>query len=103
VAKKNDVIPHPVHLRGAAAGVKVGQSVRRIVMQRRGAKGSRGDSAGRGAGKSGRGRGGQKGGSSGRPGGECVCPSCGKKTPHERGVPCIEVSCPECGTAMIRE
>jgi hypothetical protein len=40
---------------------------------------------------------------SGGPGGECVCPSCGKRTPHERGVPCTEVSCPECGTAMTRE
>jgi hypothetical protein len=100
VGRKNDVILHPVHLGGVAAGVKVRQSVRRIVMQRRGAKGSRGDDTGRGAGKSGRGGRGQKGGG---PDGECVCPSCGKRTSHERGVPCIEVSCPECGTAMTRE
>ena len=103
MGRKNAAILHPVHLGGAAAGVKVRQSVRRIVMPRRGAKGSRGDDAGRDAGKSGRGGRGQKGGFSGGPGGECVCPSCGKRTPHERGVPCIEVSCPECGTAMTRE
>ena len=102
MGRKNDVILHPVHLGGAAAGVKVRQSVRRIVMPRRGAKGSRGDDA-RGAGKSGRGGRGQKGGFGGGSGGECVCPSCGKRTPHERGIPCIEVSCPECGTAMTRE
>ena len=102
MGRKNAAILHPVHLGGAAAGVKVRQSVRRIVMQRRGAKGSRGDDA-RGAGKSGRGGRGQKGGFGGGYGGECVCPSCGKRTPHERGVPCIEVSCPECGTAMSRE
>ena len=102
MGRKNDVILHPVHLGGAAVGAKVRQSVRRIVMPRRGAKGSRGDDA-RGAGKSGRGGRGQKGGFSGGPGGECVCPSCGKRTPHERGIPCIEVSCPECGTAMTRE
>ena len=103
MVKRNDAILHPVHLGGAAAGVKVRQLVRRLVMQRRGAKGSRGDDAGRGAGKRGRGGRGQKGGFGGGSGGECVCPSCGKRTPHERGVPCIEVSCPECGTAMTRE
>jgi hypothetical protein len=37
------------------------------------------------------------------PGGNCVCPSCGKKIPHQRGVPCNQVDCPDCGTKMIRE
>lgn len=35
--------------------------------------------------------------------GSCVCPKCGHRLVHQRGVPCFEQSCPECGTAMIRE
>ncbi len=35
--------------------------------------------------------------------GSCVCPKCGHKVPHQRGVPCFEQTCPECGAAMIRE
>jgi len=31
---------------------------------------------------------------------ECVCPKCGEKTPHNRGIPCTEVNCPKCGTPM---
>ena len=68
-------------------------------MQGRGEKGSKGGSAGGGRG-GGRGR---MGGAGRGPGGECTCPSCGKKVPHERGVPCYQVSCPKCGTAMTRE
>ena len=33
----------------------------------------------------------------------CVCPACGSKTPHERGIPCTQVRCPECGKPMVRE
>jgi len=36
------------------------------------------------------------------PGGECVCPDCGTKAPHQRGVPCYEHKCPKCGQAMTR-
>mgnify|MGYP006287495215 CR=1 FL=1 len=35
-------------------------------------------------------------------GGNCVCPNCGKKASHQRGVPCYQVKCPACGTAMTR-
>jgi len=49
-----------------------------------------------------RGMGGNGRGGSG-PGGYCICPNCGKKVPHKRGVPCITVKCPECNIAMIRE
>jgi predicted Fe-Mo cluster-binding NifX family protein len=35
--------------------------------------------------------------------GSCVCPKCGQREPHQRGVPCLQVNCPACGAAMIRE
>ncbi|MCG6946813.1 MAG: hypothetical protein LJE87_15885 [Deltaproteobacteria bacterium] len=97
------MILHPVHLGGAAAGVEVRQSVRRIVMQRRGQSGPRQGGGGRsssGSGGGGRARRGSLGGGSN---GECVCPSCGEKTTHQRGVPCKQTHCPACGTVMSRE
>lgn len=52
------------------------------------------------------GRFGRLGGSGNRPGagpgGECVCPSCGAKLPHQAGIPCYGVSCPKCGKNMVR-
>jgi hypothetical protein len=36
------------------------------------------------------------------PSGECICPSCGAKVPHQRANPCYNVSCPQCGTNMVR-
>ncbi|MFP4170838.1 MAG: hypothetical protein ACLFUV_07445 [Methanomassiliicoccales archaeon] len=48
----------------------------------------------------GRGRG---GGYAMGPGGDCVCPSCGHREPHQRGVPCFQMKCPKCGNPMIRE
>jgi DNA-directed RNA polymerase subunit RPC12/RpoP len=35
-------------------------------------------------------------------GGNCVCPKCGKTVPHQVGVPCTRVACPDCGTKMTR-
>jgi hypothetical protein len=32
----------------------------------------------------------------------CVCPACGAKAPHERGIPCFQVNCPQCGKSMVR-
>ncbi len=53
------------------------------------------------AGRKGQGRmGGNRPGSG--PGGEGVCPQCGAQVPHERGVPCSSVKCPQCGTALVK-
>ncbi|ATX79175.1 hypothetical protein Ga0123461_0751 [Mariprofundus aestuarium] len=36
-------------------------------------------------------------------GGYCVCPKCGEKTPHHKGVPCQKELCHSCGTKLLRE
>jgi PHP family Zn ribbon phosphoesterase len=36
------------------------------------------------------------------PGGECVCPNCGYKMKHQRGMPCYQQTCPKCGSKMTR-
>jgi len=60
-----------------------------------------GPGAGQGLGR-GSGQGRQPQGFGLGPGGECVCPSCGTKASHQRGVPCYEHKCPKCGQAMTR-
>ncbi len=70
-------------------------------------RGGMGQGAGQGQGQ-GQGKGGQGRGRSGGPiaggaGGTCVCPKCGNREPHERGVPCLQKQCTKCGTAMTRE
>ncbi len=61
-----------------------------------------------GAGAGGR-AGARTGGGAGRmggrglgPAGECVCPQCGERTPHQRGIPCFEQKCPKCNAPMTR-
>lgn len=58
-----------------------------------------------GGGGSGRGgRAGRMGGTrpGAGPGGDCICPNCGAKVPHQAGTPCYKLSCPKCGTKMAR-
>lgn len=33
----------------------------------------------------------------------CVCPDCGFQNPHERGIPCYQMTCPRCGQRLARE
>ncbi|HDH91415.1 MAG TPA: dinitrogenase iron-molybdenum cofactor [Candidatus Aenigmarchaeota archaeon] len=33
---------------------------------------------------------------------ECVCPVCGFRVPHQRGIPCAQHVCPKCGSRMVR-
>ena len=66
----------------------------------RGQGGGRGGGAGRGGG---RGPGRMGGPKAAGPGGNCVCPSCGHKVPHQAGQPCYQMTCPKCGTKMTRE
>ena len=37
------------------------------------------------------------------PEGYCVCPKCGYKIKHERGVPCSTIKCPRCNINLTRE
>jgi len=61
---------------------------------------------GRGLGM-GRSRGFGGGGRMGRfaagPSGNCVCPKCGYKEPHQTGIPCYQKKCPKCQSPMTRE
>lgn len=36
------------------------------------------------------------------PEGFCECPKCGEKAQHQLAVPCINMKCPQCGSAMFR-
>jgi len=37
------------------------------------------------------------------PDGDCICPACGARVPHQVAVPCYNLSCPKCGAKMARE
>lgn len=72
-------------------------------MPRGNGTGPRGMGGGQGQGRGG-GRPGRMGGARmAGPAGFCLCPNCGYKVPHERGEPCFERPCPECGTKMTRQ
>jgi predicted Fe-Mo cluster-binding NifX family protein len=71
------------------------------IMNRRGR--GMGAGGGKGQGQGGRRPGGMGGPLAAGPDGYCVCPQCGQKEPHERGIPCVDRPCPKCGTAMTRQ
>ena len=58
---------------------------------------------GHGQGQGRHGGGGRNGGGGFGNGGFCVCAKCGEKVPHQTGVKCTTVKCPNCGHTMIRE
>lgn len=61
-----------------------------------------GPGAGRGL-RFGKGRGRMGGNRAGAgPSGDCVCPNCGEKVIHQRGIPCYSITCPKCGARMTR-
>ena len=71
-------------------------------MPRKDGTGPKGQGPGTGKGM-GRGQGGGRGGRlAAGPGGDCVCPNCGAKYPHQLGTPCFKQQCPKCGTSMTR-
>jgi hypothetical protein len=58
---------------------------------------------GPGTGRGGRGAGRMRGTRPGAgPSGECVCPNCGARVPHQAGTPCYNLSCLKCGAKMVR-
>ena len=61
-----------------------------------------GQGSGRGQGLNGGGMGRQSGGFGLGPLGECICPKCGNRVPHQQGVPCYKQYCPKCNTPMTR-
>jgi len=63
-------------------------------------RGGRGSGGGQGGSSIGRCRGGAGVGIGASD--SCVCPACGAKIPHERGIPCMQVNCPQCGKPMVR-
>jgi len=67
-------------------------------------QGQRGAGGGPGSNSGGRCRGGKSGSGSGAGAADsCICPACGAKAPHERGIPCMQVICPQCGQPMVRK
>lgn len=35
--------------------------------------------------------------------GQCVCVKCGYLSTKNRGIPCMQEKCPECGAVLLRE
>jgi predicted Fe-Mo cluster-binding NifX family protein len=71
--------------------------------QGRGGQGQGRGGQGQGKGRGGAGLGRMGGPKAAGPSGECICPKCGHREPHQRGIPCNQRQCPACGAAMARE
>ena len=86
--------------RNTGAGGGQGQGAGRRQGQGIGQGMGQGSGQGMGQGSAGRGR--RGGALAGGPAGACVCPKCGHQQSHERGRPCVEQACPQCGTSLVR-
>ena len=64
--------------------------------------GGRGRGRGGGSGGFGRGMGRGRGFMSGAAH-NCICPNCKTVVPHQRGIPCYQTICPNCGSPMTRQ
>jgi hypothetical protein len=71
--------------------------------EKSGKRAGRGQGGGSGGGCRGAGTGGSGPGKRSGTSDLCLCPVCGAKAPHERGIPCFQVNCPQCGKPMVRE
>jgi hypothetical protein len=88
-----------------SGGQGQGQSGQGGRGQGQGGRGGRGQGGRGGRGQGGRqspgGRSGARGGSGA--GGMCFCPQCSVSIPHQQGIPCSQVACPQCGGVMVRK
>ena len=89
--------------RGRQRGQKMnGINKEEYEMKEKG-RGGTGKGGGQGQGQGGQGRGRMGGPLAAGDIGTCLCPKCGEKEPHQRGVSCVERKCPKCGAAMTRQ
>lgn len=93
-----------IHFTGIANDNKEGNNMNGKGKGGMGAGGGQGQGRGGGRGQvCGQGRGRMGGPGAAGAVGSCLCPKCGQRVAHERGLPCVQRQCPKCGTAMTRE
>lgn len=88
---------------GAVSAVPIPRAKETVKMRAGTGGAGRGQGAGGGRGMGPGGGRGRMGGFGLGTGGNCVCPACGHKQPHQRGIPCNSLKCPQCGQTMTRE
>lgn len=88
--------------RNTGAGGGQGQGAGRRQGQGQGQGQGMGQGSGQGMGQGSAGRGRRGGVLAGGPAGASVCPKCGHQQTHERGRPCVEQACPQCGTSLVK-
>ena len=91
--------PYPIRDRAETPGKEV-----EVKGQGRGRGQRMGQGGGGRGGQGGRDGGGRdQGGGAMGAGGSCLCPKCGRRFPHQQGIPCLKERCQDCGVALIRE